>query len=66
MTNEPASNSSTDVDPARAKSIFLTAVEQFAPEQWAAYLDQTCGDDAQLRQRVEMLLSAHQRADQLK
>src|SRR5208282_686428 len=41
------------------KQIFTEAVEQIPPEQWNAYLDQACGADAALRQRVEELLKAH-------
>src|SRR5947209_1529811 len=46
-------------DVARVKSIFLAAVERFAAEQWPAYLDEACGEDAALRERVEELLGAH-------
>jgi len=46
-------------EPKNAKQIFLEAIEQHAPDQWPAYLDQACGDDAQLRRRVEILLEAH-------
>ncbi len=42
-----------------AKQIFLEAIESHAPDQWPAFLDQACVDDAQLRQRVEILLKAH-------
>src|SRR5208282_1207581 len=41
------------------KQIFTEAVEQIPPEQWNAYLDQACGADTALRQRVEELLKAH-------
>src|ERR1043165_6129349 len=40
------------------KSIFLAAIEGYAPEQWPAFLDEACGDDAPLRARVEQLLRA--------
>jgi WD40 repeat protein/serine/threonine protein kinase len=42
-----------------AKQIFLEAIGQHAPDEWPAYLDQACGNDAQLRRRVEILLEAH-------
>ena len=41
------------------KQIFTEAVEQFPPERWNEYLDQACGTDTALRQRVEILLKAH-------
>jgi eukaryotic-like serine/threonine-protein kinase len=50
-------------DPKRVRSIFLEAVEQHTPDQWAVFLDQVCGDEAELRQRVELLLRAHQHAN---
>ena len=46
-------------DVARVKSIFLAAVERYSAEQWPAYLDEACGEDAALRERVEELLRAH-------
>src|SRR3954453_4875980 len=46
-------------DTARVKSIFLAALERYPAEQWPAYLDESCGEDAALRNRVEELLRAH-------
>src|SRR5262245_2558339 len=43
----------------RAKSIFLAAVDEQAPEQWSAFLEQACADDALLRAEVQKLLQAH-------
>ena len=43
------------------ESIFLAALEKAAPEDRAAYLDQACGKDGELRRQVERLLSAHPR-----
>src|SRR5262245_34435162 len=43
----------------RARLVFLAALEQ-APHQWPAFLDGACGDNAELRARVEQLLHAHQ------
>jgi serine/threonine protein kinase len=53
------------IDPNRAKSIFLSAVEGHAPQEWDAYLDEACQGDTELRQRVEALLAAHRGADRL-
>jgi hypothetical protein len=41
-----------------ARDIFLDALDR-APADRAAYLDEACGGDAALRQRVEALLRAH-------
>ena len=45
-------------DPHRVQAVFLATVEQPASER-AAYLDHECGDDKDLRHRVEALLLAH-------
>jgi serine/threonine protein kinase len=42
----------------QAKSIFLEAIEQHAPERWPAFLDQACAGDVLLRAEVERLLAA--------
>ncbi len=42
-----------------AKEIFLAALK-LAPDQWAAYLDEACGPDDELRARVGNLLQAHE------
>jgi serine/threonine protein kinase len=42
-----------------ARSIFLTAIERYAPDLWSVYLDGACAGDADLRGRVEQLLQAH-------
>jgi eukaryotic-like serine/threonine-protein kinase len=47
------------VDPARAKSIFLTASDLADPAERTSYLGRECGDDAELRARVEALLRAN-------
>jgi WD40 repeat protein/serine/threonine protein kinase len=41
------------------ESIFLAALARDSAEDRAAYLDQACGDDQELRRRVERLLGAH-------
>ena len=53
------------VEPGQVKSIFLHAVENCARGEWGAYLDQACGENAELRRRVMILLDAHQTADSL-
>jgi eukaryotic-like serine/threonine-protein kinase len=42
-----------------AESIFFAALEIRSPEERAAYLDDACGNDGELRRRVERLLSVH-------
>jgi hypothetical protein len=44
------------------RDIFLAAVEKDDPTERASFLDQACGADATLRQRVEALLRSHERA----
>src|SRR5271165_2934229 len=47
------------LDAVRAKSLFLAASDLSDPAARAAYLDRECGDDAELRGRVEALLRAN-------
>src|SRR5260370_14314959 len=42
-----------------ARSLFLAALER-APDQWSAFLEEACVDNAELRARVDQLLHAHQ------
>jgi serine/threonine protein kinase len=42
----------------RAKAIFLAAIDENAPAQWPAILDQACAGDVPLRAAVEKLLRA--------
>jgi hypothetical protein len=42
----------------RAKEIFLAAVKM-SPDHWTTYLNQACGTDDALRERVANLLQAH-------
>src|SRR5437764_1414728 len=44
------------------ESIFIGAVQKQSPEERAAFLDQACADDAELRHSVELLLKAHDKA----
>src|SRR5262245_55653892 len=46
-------------------SIFLRALEKSSPEARAAFLDQACTGNAELRDSVERLLRAHERADEV-
>jgi serine/threonine protein kinase len=41
------------------KEIFFQALEKATPDERATFLDQACGDDPLLRQRVEELLANH-------
>src|SRR5262245_6068019 len=47
-------------DPERVQAVFLAAAEQENAADRAAVLDRLCGADAELRQRVETLLRAHE------
>ena len=42
-----------------AKLIFMSAIEKYSTDQWPAFLDGACGDNGELRGRVEELLRAH-------
>src|SRR5947207_11256665 len=42
-----------------AEAIFFAALEKPTAEELVAYLDAACGDDSNLRRRVERLLAAH-------
>ncbi|HVS40586.1 MAG TPA: bifunctional serine/threonine-protein kinase/formylglycine-generating enzyme family protein [Gemmataceae bacterium] len=44
------------------ETIFAAALEKHDPAERRAYLDQACGDDAALHERVEALLHAHDQA----
>src|SRR6266436_1529722 len=50
-------------DTAKARSIFVTAIEDYAPDQWETFLDHACNNDVALKKRVERLLWAHQGQD---
>ena len=47
---------------ARAKELFLDALELPASER-GDFLDRTCGESAELREEIERLLAAHDKAD---
>jgi serine/threonine protein kinase/tetratricopeptide (TPR) repeat protein len=44
------------------RSIFIAALERESPPERSAYLDEACGGDMALRQRVEALLASHEQA----
>jgi tetratricopeptide (TPR) repeat protein len=46
-------------DPRRIKDLFVAALEQPDPAARRAFLDRECTDDAELRQRLDVLLLAH-------
>ena len=58
----PLPESATTSNPSVVEDIFLAVLEKGSPEERAAFLDSACGDDAELRRRVERLLEAHPRA----
>src|SRR5262245_42621488 len=47
------------IDPKRVQAVFLGAIAQHTAADRAAYLDEVCGQEVGLRQRVELLLRAH-------
>ncbi len=49
-------------EPKDIKAIFSEALERQTAEERAAYLDEACGNDADLRSKVEALLKAHSEA----
>ncbi len=44
------------------RSIFLEALNKVSPHERAAFLNEACGDEPELRRRVEILLAAHEDA----
>jgi tetratricopeptide (TPR) repeat protein len=46
-------------DPRRVKELFVAALDLPDPQARQAFLDQECGTDAELRQRLDVLLKAH-------
>ena len=46
------------VDPRRVKALFNTARDLPAPTERSSYLDRECGEDTELRQRLDELLAA--------
>jgi WD40 repeat protein len=50
------------LDPKRVEAIFSAALGTESPEEQAAYLDEACAGDPDLRARIEALLQAHKEA----
>src|SRR5438552_18690482 len=46
-------------DPKQVEAIFAAALEKAIPAERAAYLDEACAGNAELRLRVDLLLKAH-------
>ena len=44
------------------RSIFMAALDKDSPARRSAYLEEACGGDAVLRQRIEALLASHEQA----
>src|SRR5262245_39137269 len=53
------------IDPNRMKDLFLAALEKSSPTDRAAYLDQACAGDAELRRGLEELFLHHDQTDRL-
>src|ERR1700731_2071419 len=49
-------------DPKRIEAVFAAVLEKATAAERAAYLDEACGGDAAVRQRVEALFQAHEQA----
>src|SRR5262245_21460724 len=49
----------------QVQDVFLAAVEKSTPSERNAVLNRDCGDDAELRRRVETLLFAHDHPESL-
>jgi serine/threonine-protein kinase len=54
-----------NADAQKARSLFLAAVEDVAPDQWGVFLEEACAGNLELRRRVEILLRAHQVSNSL-
>ncbi|HEV3022647.1 MAG TPA: serine/threonine-protein kinase, partial [Pirellulales bacterium] len=50
------------VDSSRVEDLFLAVLELPSPDKRAAYLEEACRDDVELRQRVERLMEGHFKA----
>jgi hypothetical protein len=53
------------IDPSRVQAVFLAAVESEDPAERVEILNAHCAGDAELSQRVEALLEAHDQTDEL-
>jgi serine/threonine protein kinase len=61
MENNPKPAPSSPPDPRREEAIFEAALA-LPHKQRPAYLDEACGQDTQLRQRIVLLLGSHEHA----
>ena len=61
----PERETAVPADPIRVQTMFLGAVNLADPDARKAYLEQACGEDRELRERVEALLQAHDSPDSL-
>jgi eukaryotic-like serine/threonine-protein kinase len=48
--------------PSQVEAIFFAALDQKTAAERADYLARACGDESELRRRVERLLAAHPQA----
>lgn len=46
------------------KQVFLEALELDSAEQREEFLDRACGNDAEFRKRIEVLLQSHAQGDE--
>jgi hypothetical protein len=64
--NEPLKSRWTvDRPGSNVKAVFIAALDHERGAERAAYLDVACGDNADLRRRIEVLLAAHERAGEI-
>jgi len=61
MDDTQRPSKSRSPEPGREEALFEAALA-LPPEQRAAWLERACGSDAQLRQRVELLLQSNEKA----
>jgi sugar lactone lactonase YvrE len=64
-SSEPGALGRLPADPKKVKALFLAAVEKATPQERAAFLDEACGADEELRRRIDELLRAHDEAGRL-
>src|SRR5262249_51904414 len=59
LRGEPGPGAPMSADPKRVKELFLEAAELPDEAARSAFLDRACGEDTDLRSRVETLLRSH-------
>src|SRR5262249_51736278 len=59
----PSPGNLTMIDLTVVESIFFAALEKASDPERAAFLDETCGNDTDVRQHVERLLAAYPQAE---